>query len=37
MFRCKNNAKKVSYQRPEVRMYQDVAIVCDGKYISMDP
>lgn len=37
MFWCKRNVNKVSYQRPEIRVYQDVAIVCDGKYISMDP
>lgn len=28
---------EVSYHWPEVRMGQDVAVVCDGERIAMDP
>lgn len=27
---------KVDYQRPQVRMCQDVAVVCDGKGVAVD-
>lgn len=36
LFWFKSHVKKVSYQRPEVRVHQDVAIVCDSKSVPMD-
>lgn len=37
LFRCERDQKKGSYQRPEVWMCQDVAIICDGKSVPVDP
>lgn len=34
---CEGDVKKPHYQRPEVWMGQDVAIVCDGKCVPVDP
>lgn len=36
LFWCKSNVKKLSYQRSEVWMCQDVAVVCDSKCVPMD-
>lgn len=34
---CASKVKKLLYQRSEVRVCQDVAVVCDGKGVAVDP